>query len=325
MGFVTDQSKLDAASTYFETRFGELYNTGGLVTGYYERLTTKIPTDSKKIQVDFLGSLPAVEKWVGAKTFKTIRNYQQTATLDKWHKTFRIDRMDVRYDRTGQVGSKIDAFLNDLASFYDKIVTDVFVSNPTGYDGVALFSASHPHGPAGATQSNLTTSALSFATFNTAMVAIMGYLDESSEPLPVTQFGQLTLMVGPKLLTTALEIAEAELKPVGVDAGNVFYEPGATPGTNVAATTRYNVWRGKVDVIVNNRLNGTYDDYWFLLNNTVPGASPILLYEGRAPEPIPCTDMDSTPRFINDEFWYSVEADAVAVAGAWQTVYAGIL
>jgi len=316
---VTDQDKLDAASVTFEQRLQDIFENGA--PGFWTEFTERVPAKSKKIQVDFLGAMPKLRKWVGPKEFQVMRPYEFVATLEKYEKSWEFDRMDVEYDQTGLVNRRINAALADVGRWYDTIATDTLVANPTGYDGVGLYSSSHPHGPSGATQSNTTTSALSFSTFETAMVNFQLLADEQGEPFDMEA---ITLMTGPKLWPIAMEIIEADAKPVGVDAGNNFRQPGDAAGTNVAATTRYNVWQGKVRYVLNRRLRGTYDDYWYLFGK-ITGAPPILLYVGRDPQAVRKDRMEDDQRFNNDIYQYSVESDATGVAGAWQATYAGIL
>lgn len=313
-----NQSYLDDVNTTFLTKFNELYERGG--PGSWQIFTEIVNVSSKNIQIDLFGAFGATwREWIGPKVYNIVRLYEQTATLKRWEKSFYLDRMDLDYDKSGALGRKIDYFLNTI-SFYDKIATDVLVSNPTGYDGVALFSASHPHGPALATQSNTTTSALSFSTFESALIAGQSFQDETSEPFEVIYD---TIMVGPKLQTVAFEIAGVDRK-VWVKNDGTFGAQGSTSTNIVGGFAVNNVYEGKYKVIINPRLVGTYDDYWYLMS-TGSGPKPIVIYQGRAPQAYKMTEMESGLRFQEDKFAWSLEADAVAVAGAWPTIYAGIL
>lgn len=315
---VTDQDRLDASSTTFEVRLQEIFERG--VGGRWTEVAEIVPAKSKRFNVDFLGAMPKVRKWVGPKEFQVDRPYNFTAELEKYEKSWEWERMDVAYDQTGLVNRRINAALSDVQKWYDVIVYDTFLTNPTGYDGVGLFSTSHPHGPSGGTQSNTTTSALSFSTFDAAMINFQSLADENDEPF---ELEGVTLHTGPKLWPTAMEIVEADVRPNAVTNANAQLAPGDA-GTPVAANLRYNVWQGKCRYVMNPRLRGTYDDYWFITAK-IPGAPPIIVYEGRKPEPIRKDRMEDEERFMNDKQQYSVEGDAVAVAGAWQAVYAGIL
>lgn len=320
---ILNQDTIDAASATFQAKFDEIFANGE--AGVYQAFTDTIPTSSKVNEIDVLESMPVVRKWEGEKRYQSIRASKLSATVIKYEKSFEIDRLDFASDKTGAIGRRISAFMSD-AALYDKIVHDVLVSasgaGPTGYDGVALFSASHPR-VAGSTGSNLTTTALSFAQFDTVMVAGASLRDDEGEPLRISYD---TLIVGPKLMKLAMEITQSNVRLQAVA------NDGLEAGTRVAAAAIPNVWGpgsmvfggGQMTLIVDPRLVGTYDDYYYFLD-TKKGPKPLHLFEFRKPEVIEQTSMDGHTRFNTDKFRWSIEFDAVCTAGAWQTAYAGVL
>jgi phage major head subunit gpT-like protein len=315
----SNPSAIEAAGTTFETKFLELFENGD--PGTYQLFTEKVSASSEVIEVDVLGAMPVVREWVGPKVYWPRRLYTQTVRMKPWEASFDMPRSKVIFDKTGFVARAINGFLSNL-SIYDKIVTDLLISNPTGYDGVALLSASHPHGPAGATQSNLTNVALSPGAVETAMQAGEELRDENSEPMGVFYD---TLMVGPKNRSMAFEIAGVDRK-VAVDNDGVFHKAGGSPTADsvVSGFAMSNVWAGKFNVVINPRYVGAADDYWDLLVTNGP-AKPIVLYEGEAPHSVSQTEMTSEKRFNQNLFAYSVEAYAVPAAGAWQMIYSSRL
>jgi phage major head subunit gpT-like protein len=323
---ITNQSFVDAASTTFHAKFDELFEKG--TPGFFRYFTEVIPTKSKVNEIDLLEAMPVIREWLGAKEFISIRASKLSATVKKYEKSFEIDRLDVQADQTGLTGRRIAAFLNsDGGQVYDKIVSDALVSNsgdgPVGYDGVNLISTAHPRGPSG-NQSNKSTTALSFGQHDSIMQAGMGLRDERGEPFGISYD---VMMVGPKNMRLGMEITQSSERIIGI-AGDGSLDSG----TRVAATTIPNVWGpgtqvyggGPMTLLVNPRLVGTQDDYYYYFD-TKKGAMPIVLFEFRSPEAIEQMQMDSEARFLLDKFRASVECDVVATAGAWQTVYAGIL
>lgn len=319
---VTDRSIIDIASTTFREIAGEIFG-GTTPPGAWQAFATMLPTDSKVVEHDVLEAMPVARKWVGAKQYKDVRAASTTLTIAPYEASFKIKRLDLLADRTGITGRRMREWLSDTAYLYDDQCHQVLFANPTGYDGVALFNASHPRGPAGGTQSNTTTSALSHSTFETAMQTGASLRDEEGRPLMISYD---TLIVGPKLAALAREITGSNERVIAVA------DDGLEAGTRVAAATGPNARGrqvfsgGSVDVIVDPRmpLGGTYDDYWYLLDTT-RGPKPIAGYEFRSPEAITADQMTSEGRFENDEFRYSIEFDIVFGAGVWQVAYAGIL
>lgn len=320
---ITNQEILDTASTTFRAKFDEVFGRG--VPGQYGVFSEEIPTDSEVNEIDLLGAMPVMEEWVGPKTFKAIRAYSATATLKSFQRSLRIPFKKARYDRTGLIGRKISQFLSPGgagAAIYDKICTDALIANTgVGYDGVVVFSASHPHGPAGATQSNTSSTALSFAQHAAVIKAGASLRDEYSEPFGIAYD---TLMVGPDLFPLAQEITQSKTRIIAVD------NAGAESGTRVAAAEIANVYGegselyggGSMMLVLNRRLVGDYHNYYYYFDSRF-GTKPILLYVGRAVEPHEQTQMDSEGRFMNNELRFSLECDVVPAAGDWHAAYAG--
>lgn len=314
---VTNQDILDTASTVFHDKFDEIFDNGA--PGNWQTYTEVIPTDAKINTIDVLESMPLVRQWVGPKQFGDVFASAASATIVEWERSFRIKRIDAITDRTGAIGRKIAGFLRPGAEggdIFDKLAFDALVANGLGYDGVALYSASHPRGPAGATQSNLSTTALSFAEHDTAIQAMTTLRDANGEPLHISPS---VLTVGPKNKKMGQEITMSKERVVAVDAS------GAESGTRVAAAAVPNVFAGgDMALIVDPRLVGSYDDHYYYTDAS-RGPKPVIGYVLTQPHPEDQTEMSSEGRFINDELRFSVEADAVFVTGDWHVSYAGIL
>ena len=146
---VTDRSIIDNASTAYKELAEGIFG-GRTPPGVYQAFATVSPTDSKIVEHDVLEAMPVAREWVGAKQYDDVQAASTTLTLKSYEASFRIKRLDLLTDRTGMVGRRLSNFLSDTAYMYDALAHDVLFSNPTGYDGVALFSASHPRGPAAA-------------------------------------------------------------------------------------------------------------------------------------------------------------------------------
>lgn len=316
---VTDRSIIENASVLYNSIADEVFENRP--PGEYARWTDMRTTDSKTIEHDVLEAMPVVREWTGAKQFGDVQAASVSHTLKTYEASFRIKRLDLLTDRTGNTARKMRSFLSDTAYIYDKLAHEALIANGTGYDGVALYSSSHPRGPAGATQSNTSTTALSHAQFEAMMIVGASLRDANSEPLGISYN---VLRVGPKLAALAREITGSNERVIAVA------NDGLEAGTRVAAATGPNsrgvqvFSGGSVDVIVDPRLVGTYDDYYYAYD-TARGASALVGYEFRSPEAITLDQMDDDARFHRDEFLYSVETDVVFVPGAWQVTFAGIL
>lgn len=313
---IADQTVLDNASKIYHQRFQEIFERGA--PGLWKMFCAHVPTDAELNEIDLLGSMPVAREWEGEKVMQAMRAYSQSVRVTPKEVSFELDFLKMRYDRTGLIGRRIAAFLSAAGPggrFYDKFATDMLISNPVGYDGQALFSATHPHVNGGAGGSNLTASALSPTTYQTGRQVIMELADEGNEPFALEP---KVLMVGPKNEKMAREICEADERVIAVD------NAGVETGARIAAAASTNVFRGTADVYINPRFIGAADDYWAILSPD-SGVSPVVCFEGRAPEPHMQTDLDAEGRFRRNKVPFSIEADLGFGPGVWIGSYMGRL
>lgn len=315
---------ITAASTAYEGIWLEVFdNPQNKYAMNHDIFTSKMSVQSKTTEAIHHEALHDWERWIGAKKSQVPRIVNKSVTLLKYYKRLSVDRLDLNLDRIGALENIIRTFLGeDVMAVYDKYATEALVSNsgagPTCYDGTALINASHPRGDsAGNTWSNITTSALSYATLDTALQAFQGWTD--TENRPKGTFPD-TLMVGPKLRKTAMDVTGAdELVPVD-NAGALR----ATSNVVAVGTLPNTYGGGMLRVVINPRLQGTQDDYWYLFNSQAR-LKAIQGYIYRDPEPFSSTDMDGQRRRDLDTFEFDVEADFVFDAGDPHQVYGGIL
>jgi len=316
-----NKTNLDTANTVAEEKFGETFD--GVAPGVWQLFAEVMSTGAERDNLVFASMLNSMREWLGAKEYGNLEAFSQTVILTKYELSLALERFRVEYDTTGAVGRALARWIeNARGNSDDKILFDSLVSNsgegPVGFDAVNLIDASHSLG--GTTYSNKATSALSFSTYDSAIQTMMGYKTAALEPLNIFP---THLVVGPKLRKVALEITGADDRVQGVDATNSVGDEGATL-TSVAAVSRVNVFRGQQDVVIWNRLTGTQDDYWYLLDLS-KSDRPMIMKTERDWELISATDPTDSSRMSNDRYLYSIEADKALAAGAWPTIYGGIL
>ncbi len=227
---ITNQQTLDIASTTFHEGVSELFENG--VPGIWSTFAEVVPTGSKVNEIDVLETMPVIREWLGSKEFASSRASSKSVTVKKYEKSMEIDRLDLTADKTGLIARRIKAFLGqDGAQIYDKLLTEALIANGTGYDGVALLSASHPRGPSG-NQSNTGTTALSFAQHEAVMIIGASLRDQNAEPIGISYD---TLMVGPKLAGLTREITQSNERVISVN------NAGDETGTRVAAASAPNM------------------------------------------------------------------------------------
>lgn len=281
----------------------------------YDAFTSEDTVDGSEMELTWLMNDPVMEKWLGRKTYTALRAESVKIPVQSYAKSVEIPKVDVIGDKSGLIAKKVAEMASQGAADKDKIAFDKLIAGFTdaGYDGVSFFSTAHPNGPAGGTQSNRGTSALTHTTFDTARQAMRALRDENGRSLGVNP---RVLMVGPKNERVANEIIAAEFRLAAVDSS------GAESGTRVAAASVSNVSsKYGMRVVVNPKLVGDYDDYWFLIDDSRP-VKPIHM--GKLGEPTPSDNLDN--QFLETPYYrFSVEFDAAVGFSLWQLIYGAIL
>jgi phage major head subunit gpT-like protein len=316
---------LSNASTTFDTLAKQLFGGSNLPGEYANYTYTQTGVTTSTTEKDVLANTPIMRKWVGPRREQRLRAYQQRIQLAPYEATLAIARMTLAYrDKQGQVADAIKQFLNNETVAYDLSVHAEYVSNsgagPTGYDGVSLFSSSHPHAPAstgGTTQSNTNTLPFSAANLDAVIATMTSYRFENDTPMRIAP---THLRVGPKLARQAQAVIGTGVRLIAVNASGA-----EATSSVVAATGVENVYKGVLQLIVDPNLIGTMDDWWEVLDLSKGDAKPMQLLVGRAPEPVHQDQMWADRRFQLDEFVYGLEGDWVPAAGIWATAYRNIL
>lgn len=126
-------------------------------------------------------------------------------------------------------------------------------------DGKALCADDHPRSPTNSTNTldNLTTSSLSYDSWNAVQVQGQGWTDSKGNLMPV-MFDML--MVSPQNMSLAYQLAGMNAK--GADQAQATYVPEQ-------ANFSLNIYRGTFDVLVNPYLVGATSSYnWFAINKS---------------------------------------------------------
>jgi phage major head subunit gpT-like protein len=302
------------ANTAWISNWGDVYATA--VAGPYQAWTETVDAqDAARLDINFIANHPVMAKWQGPRPMSNMRHYNLTLSYDVYAVTLPLKRTLIANDRTGAVERAIQTFQQAQLGAHDKAVATLFDSatgaSGTGFDGVALFSTAHPHGPSG-NQSNFASGTnLSHAALRAAEYAGMLLQYENGEPAKVRYN---MIRVGPKLKRRAQELLSADrLQTAAADSTMDVASSG------IAAATRSNVYAGELDVSVDDRVTNFY---WTLADGN-KSAKPMLVFNKRNIEAISRTDMTDPHRFNYDEFLFGLEGDWGVTPGHWLTCYRG--
>lgn len=264
-------------------------------------LATRYTSTTASNHYAFMEALGGWSEWNGARQFKDIASQQFEVVNKDYEMSIKMPRNQLEDD---QIGMYLDIVPNMVAGWFKKqqaLIMNVLTTNPTAYDGVALFKTDRTYGSS--TINNTTTNALTATTFNTAYVAMQSYTDHAGEPLAVKPD---TLVVGPSLAKTASDIL-----------GNMYISDGAT--SSVQIQNYYNSLG--VRLVVSPYLIGSYVNYWFLADTTdiVKG---VLLQIRETPSPL-LSSMQEVARTKTID--YMADGRMAAAPGAPHKIYGGLV
>ena len=314
-----DKAKFDGANTTFVERATALFAGGG--AGAWQGFTDVIASDGLTTDVVTAAVTNVLREYTySSKQFGNLQAFKLSIPFRKFEFSLELSRETVQYDKSGAVGKAINAALTEAArNGTDKIIFDELVQasgvGPIGFDGVALLSTAHTI--SGSSQSNKGTAALSHDTFNTAVVAMESFVGANGLPLGIKP---TTLVVGPKLQKIAKEITQSNERSIPVAATGLEAYASAVFGSTIP-----NVYGGgQVELVIWDKLNGTQDDYWYLMDLS-RAEKPMLLARQRDFETVVMDAPNSDVMFSIDRWQASVTADMSPAAGYWPTIYGGIL
>lgn len=317
---ILNDSKLDFIRTWYQPAFQDLY-TGGGKRGVelYNTYVSEQPIDGKFLEIDFLSSLPIFLEWVGEKVQQAARGNSMRFEVKDWDATLGVPLKDINGDRGNVVVSQISSWLANADNLKERQAFQTLISGNLGtaitYDGVPYLSNAHPNGPLSGgvtTQSNFsTTMALTRGNVVLARASMRLYADENYEPLGIEPN---ILMVGPEQEMQALDIVNANMRTQAITAASVV-DPGAS-GVAAAAIDNSLKTTG-IKVVVQPRLLGSTQNYWFLMDTTKQ-YKPLVAGVLRQPAPF-----DNLSQYmVSPVALFSIQAQIAFGFGHWATCFA---
>lgn len=252
MGIRITTSLLESLNTSVRATFMRAYEGA---TNWHQQLVTVVPSESASNTYPLAMDPGAVREWEsGERVIRSLELGSYQIFNKRYEKTLGINRDHVADDVTGALMARARMLGDKFKKHPDAMIASIFSSNPTGLDGVALFSASHqrnPVKPDGNTYSNLyTTRPLTKDNLAYVRAKMLALLGPDGEPL---NNNPRLLIVPPELEIVARELS-----------GNQFITNtlGATPAAGAA--TIENAMRGMFDVLVIPQLSAISVEDWYL-------------------------------------------------------------
>lgn len=151
-----------------------------------------IRSDQFTETVKHLSDVPAMREWIGGRQAKRLVDKGIEIINKKFESSIDIDADSMTYDKTGQHLIKINDLTRRYFSHWGKLITELLVANPVGYDGVALYADAHVNEAGSSQDNNLAFDAAApgaptademRAIILDAVTALSNFKDEENEPL----------------------------------------------------------------------------------------------------------------------------------------------
>ncbi|MGL5166641.1 MAG: Mu-like prophage major head subunit gpT family protein [Afipia sp.] len=140
---LVNSANLDSLRVGFKTSFQKGL---GIASSQYLRIATEVPSSSKEEKYGWLGKLPKVREWIGARAVQNLQQYDYSIKNRSFELTIGVDRDDIEDDNLGiyaplfeEMGRSTGAHPDDLCFSLLKAGFDT-----NCYDGQFFFDTDHP-------------------------------------------------------------------------------------------------------------------------------------------------------------------------------------
>lgn len=283
---------------------------------WINKVSMPFSSDQESETYKWLGQVPVMREWVGGRNAKAFRANGLTITNKTFEATLLVTMDEIRRDKTGQVMVRIGE-LADRVVTHEASLLSTLILNGGGstsglcYDGQFFFDSDHTEGENTASQSNLvtvdisdlgtggTSTAPTAATMSAGIMktiaAMLGFLDEQSEPMN-EMAKSFVVMVPPSLMASAMGAVVLPMLEAGV--------------SNLIPASGFNI-----DVQVNPRLASWTDKYAVFRSD---GQVKPFITQSEVPLDIAAQAEGSAEEFNNRRHLYGVSKVGNVGYGMWQ-------
>lgn len=125
---------------------GEFQGALGKSEPLYLKIATVVPSNTKSNTYGWIGSMPFMREWVGARVINSIKEHGYAITNRTFETTIGISRDDVEDDTVGTFKPAVQDLAHAGEEFPDELVFGLFANGFTSacYDGQYFFDTDHP-------------------------------------------------------------------------------------------------------------------------------------------------------------------------------------
>jgi phage major head subunit gpT-like protein len=176
-------------------------------------VATEIPSNTAIDTYGWMARSLIMREWRGPRLIQNLFTHEMQIRNRDYELTVSVARNDIEDDKVGVYAPKFADMGRATRKWPDQLVRERMQANPNGFDGVAMFAATHPLDP-GVNQNNDYALALNAANYRTNRQLMMAYTGEDGEPLGVVPN---LLVVPPQLEGAGKDIVQANKNAAGAD------------------------------------------------------------------------------------------------------------
>lgn len=112
----------------------------------YLKIASVVPSNTKSNTYGWLGSMPTMREWIGARVINSIKEHGYSITNKTFETTIGISRDDVEDDTIGTYKPMVQALAQEGEEFPDDLVFELLAEGfgTLCYDGQNFFDTDHP-------------------------------------------------------------------------------------------------------------------------------------------------------------------------------------
>lgn len=269
----------------------------------YAPFVMDIPSNTITESYNWLSGMPGMNEWIGDRLVRDLKAHNYDVSNTPYESTLAVKRRDIETDRLGIYLPQVKALAFEAKDHPARLFATMLDASDSTvcFDGQYLIDTDHPNDD-GTTWSNKSTSALTYDTLKTNLIAMGKLTDGNSKRRGVRA---TVLMVPVDLEFTAYELCYSTNKP------------GSMNNDVNAARELFNL-----KVVVNPYLTDTNN--WYLIDTTKP-VKPAIFQHRKLGEFVAADDPSDTTVFMRNEFYYGIDGDYAMAAGFPHVIFGAIV
>jgi phage major head subunit gpT-like protein len=129
------------------TGFSTAYKKGlGQTSSQFAKFATIVTASTKEQKYGWLGKIPGVREWIGARVVQNLSQHDYSIKERKWELTIGVDRDDIETDNIGVYAPMFEEMGQSTGSKWDELVFGLYNAGffTPCYDGQNYFDTDHP-------------------------------------------------------------------------------------------------------------------------------------------------------------------------------------